>query len=261
VSGCVPKGADPEDNGDSRPGHAASFPSSIPRLQAPLAMTRTHRAVPQTPLLFAALGDSYTIGEGVPPGERWPVQLARRLRDEGMGVDDPLIVARTGWTAEELEEGIREAEADGRIAPGSVPFHLVSLLVGVNDQYRGGEAEAFRECLRRLLGTAVRLAGGRAGRVVVLSIPDWGVTPFAADRDRGAIAAAIDRFNAVSREEVLREGARWVDVTLLTRGVGADAGWLAEDGLHPSGRMYARWAEEVLGVARRILAEGRKEHR
>lgn len=197
------------------------------------------------PIRFAALGDSYTVGEGVPPEECWPMQLVHRLRGNGVAVEDPVIVARTGWTAEELAQGIREAEADGRL--DAVPFHMVSLLVGVNDQYRGEEAEGFREALRPLLATAIRLAAGEAGRVLVLSIPDWGVTPFAADRDRGAIAAAIDRFNSVVEAEARRSGARWVDVTPLTRAPGRGADWLAADGLHPSGRMYGAWVEVVMG--------------
>jgi len=121
---------------------------------------------------YLALGDSYTIGEGVEPRESWPVRLAGLLREEALQVADPEIVARTGWTTDELMTGIERASPRG-------PFDLVTLLVGVNDQYRGGDAVQYRSRFRSLLRRAVSLAGGEAGRVVVLSIPDWGATPFA----------------------------------------------------------------------------------
>ncbi len=218
------------------------------------------------PFRILALGDSYTIGEGVAPAERWPVLLVARLRERGVDASDPVIVARTGWTAAELADGIRAAEESGELlgqGPGGTPrqggeagpregevgrgsFDCVTLLVGVNDQYRGGGAEEFRAPFRAVLATAVRLAGGDPRRVVVLTIPDWGVTPFAGGRDREGIARAIDAFNGVVMEEAAALGTHRVDVAPLTRGEGADAGWLAGDGLHPSGRMYVLWARRAL---------------
>ena len=188
-----------------------------------------------------ALGDSYSIGEGVPPGERWPVRLALLLRGEGLQAGDPEIIARTGWTTAELAAAVDAADPRG-------PFDLVSLLIGVNDQYRGGRPADYRPAFRLLLERAAGLAGGQPGRVLVLSIPDWSVTPFARDRDRAAIAASIDLFNAVNREETLGLGARYVDVTGSSRragGPGAES-LLAADGLHPSGDLYAEWAGLVL---------------
>jgi lysophospholipase L1-like esterase len=193
---------------------------------------------------FLSLGDSYTIGEHVDPTERWPVHLARALRARGLDIADPEIVARTGWTTDELAAGISAAAPAG-------PYGLVSLLIGVNDQYRCAEPGRYREGLESLLAQAVVFAGGNAGRVLVLSIPDWGVTPFASGRDRAKIAAEIDRFNAICKDEASGAGARWVDVTAASRE--AHEGWVESDGLHPSGRQYARWVELVLAEAERAL--------
>jgi len=193
---------------------------------------------------FLALGDSYTIGEKVDSAERWPVQLVRMLRAQRLAVSDPQIVARTGWTTDELAAGISVAAPVG-------PYALVTLLIGVNNQYRGRDAERYRAEFVSLLVQAVEFAGGKAQHVVVLSIPDWGVTPFAAGRDRAKIAGEIDRFNAINREESLRAGAAYVDVTPASRE--AHDGWTTADGLHPSGRQYTRWAELALGPAAAAL--------
>ena len=211
---------------------------------------------------FLALGDSYTIGEGVDAADGWPARLATALRAEAVDVRDPEIVARTGWTVAELDAGIDAAQPDG-------PYDLVTLLVGVNDQYRGGTAAAYRPAFRAMLARAVAFAGGRASRVVVLATPDWGVTPFAArspagfaarssagfaaDRDRTAIAAEIDAFNAAAQQEAAAAGARWVDVAPVSRARGARD--VASDGLHPSGALYAAWAGLMLPVARAALVE------
>ena len=188
---------------------------------------------------YLALGDSYTIGEGVAPEERWPMQLAAALRSRGTGVADPEIIARTGWTTDELDAAIGQAAPRG-------PYGVVTLLIGVNDQYRGGSADAYRPRFEALLRRAIGFAGGDASRVVVLSIPDWGVTPFAEGRDRGHIAREIDAFNAAAREVTAALGARWVDVTPASREAGGASGMLVGDGLHPSGRQYARWTELAL---------------
>jgi lysophospholipase L1-like esterase len=196
---------------------------------------------------FLALGDSYTIGEGVAEAERWPVQLAALLRERGVPVADPEIIARTGWTTDELSAAIDHADPRG-------PYALVSLLIGVNNQYRGRDAEEYRAELTGLLRRAVGFAGGDASRVLVLSIPDWGVTPFAEGHDRARIAAEIDVYNAINREEAVRAGARYVDVTPQTRAAGADPAFLVGDGLHPSGRTYAEWARLALPAVGAALA-------
>jgi lysophospholipase L1-like esterase len=189
---------------------------------------------------FLALGDSYTIGEQVDAAARWPVQLARALRARQLDVGEPEIVARTGWTTDELVAGILAASPAG-------PYDLVSLLIGVNNQYRGRGAENYRAEFTTLLADAAGFAGGAAPRVIVLSIPDWGVTPFAAGRDRAKIAREIDEFNAIAHDESLAAGAAWVDVTPASREMRAD--WLAPDGLHPSGAQYARWSALALDAA------------
>ncbi len=195
---------------------------------------------------FLALGDSYTIGESVPPAERWPVQLAALLRSEGVPLDEPLIIATTGWTTDELNAGIDTVKPQG-------PFELVSLLIGVNNQYRGRSQAEYRQQFVDLLNRAIDYAGGEARRVIVLSIPDWGVTPFAAGRDPGQIAREIDAFNAINREEALRADAQYVDVTPVSREATHDQALIAGDGLHPSGKMYAAWARLTQAGARHAL--------
>jgi lysophospholipase L1-like esterase len=194
---------------------------------------------------YLALGDSYTIGEGVGATERWPVRLAAGLRALGFPVADPHILARSGWTCDELAAGIAAAAPQG-------PYPLVSLLIGVNDQFRGATPEEFAPCFGRLLRQAAGFAGGRTGRVIVLSIPDWGVTPFADGRDRAAISAGIDAFNAVVRSATSAAGARYVDITGRSRTATDPAGFVA-DGLHPSGATYAGWAALAIDAATAAL--------
>jgi len=191
---------------------------------------------------YLALGDSYTIGESVPDLERWPTQLVHELREQGVAIEDAEIVARTGWTTDELAAGIKAATPSGR-------FALVSLLIGVNNQYRDRPLDEYRTQFVDLLHQAIGFAGGDSSHVVVLSIPDWGVTPYAAGRDRAKIGAEIDRFNAVNREETQRAGARYVDVTPVSRTAAHDSTLVAGDGLHPSARLYALWAKAALPAA------------
>lgn len=193
---------------------------------------------------FLALGDSYTIGEGVGPAERWPAQLVVRLRARGVDVADPVVVARTGWTTDELDAGITGAGVQGR-------FALVSLLIGVNDEFRGRPATAYRAALPALVARAVGFAGGNASHVVMVSIPDWSVTPFAEGRDRARIAAGVAAFNAVARDAAARAGARWADIAPTS--VESHADWFAPDGLHPSAAQYATWAKIVEPTAHAAL--------
>ena len=215
-------------------------------MMAACALGRADGAERRGEMRYLALGDSYTIGEGVEARDRWPVQLAALLRERGVSVDDPEIVARTGWTTDELDAAIDQADPRG-------PYALVSLLIGVNNQYRGRPVDEYRAQFRRLLERAIGFAGGDAGRVVVLSIPDWGGTPFAADRDAAQIAAEIDAFNAANREVTAELGARWVDVTPASRATGGDPSFIASDGLHFSGKMYAEWARLALPAALEAL--------
>lgn len=203
------------------------------------------------PASFLALGDSYTIGESVASDQRWPVMLARRLRSSGIEIQKPRIIAETGWTTDELREAIEAAELEP-------PYDLVTLLIGVNDQYRGRGAPHYRGEFEGLLERAVRLAGGAPSRVIVVSIPDWGVTPFARKDERGAgqIAEEIAAYNAVNREITEQHGAHYVNVTDISKEVADDILLVANDGLHPSAQQYRRWTDRILPVAREILGDG-----
>ena len=197
------------------------------------------------PLRILALGDSYTIGESVAEDERWPNQLAAMLSEKNIQTD-VTIIARTVWTTSELWQGIQADPPRGR-------YYLVSLLIGVNNQYRGYDINKYRDEFRFLLEKAIEYAGGKPEHVILLSIPDWGVTPFASGRDRDKIANDIDAFNLINLDESKKMGVHYVDVTLVSREALNDPGLVAGDGLHPSGKMYAEWAKLVLPVAIRIL--------
>ena len=200
-------------------------------------------------LRYLALGDSYTIGEAVPASERWPEQLATGLRATGRAVSVD-VVATTGWTTDELDAGLNAALAAGQVAGG---YDLVSLLIGVNNQYRGRDVAAYAGEFEALLQRAIGLAGGRAERVFVVSIPDWGATPFAANRDTAQIAREIDAYNAAHVAVAAAAGVVDVDITDISR---ERAELVAEDGLHPSGMMYRLWADRLLPVVNGLLAAG-----
>lgn len=192
-------------------------------------------------LRYLALGDSYTIGEGVPADERWPEHWCRALRVAGIAIETPRIIAQTGWTTDELSAAMDAAEPLGQ-------WDRVTLLIGVNNQYRGLPINDFAGSFAALLHRALGLVGGRTDRVLVLSIPDWGVTPFAraSGRDSAQIAREIDDYNDATRVACAAEGVTWLDITGLTRAAGMQPEMLADDGLHPSGQMYAAWVEKIL---------------
>ncbi len=197
-------------------------------------------------LTFLSLGDSYTIGESVPEKDRWSVQLAGMLRDKGVKIKSPDIIARTGWTTAELTEAIKGSG-------NAKTYDLVSLLIGVNNQYRGQSTERYRTELQNLLQTAIRFAKGNKNHVFVLSIPDWGVTPFAKGRDQKQIAAEIDAFNAVYKAECEKAGVAYIDITPSSRTAKNDVSLIASDDLHFSGKMYQQWAEQALPVVEKLL--------
>lgn len=194
---------------------------------------------------YLALGDSYTIGESVAEGERWPNQLAELLKSKDLSTE-VTIIARTGWTTDELWEGMRKV----KISP---PYNLVSLLIGVNNQYRGRDLQEYREGFVFLLNKAIEYTDGDPNRVIVLSIPDWGVTPFASSLDSKKIAVEINQFNSVNEEESKKAGAHYVDVTPISREAVNDPSLIASDGLHPSEKMYAEWAKRVYPEALKAL--------
>jgi lysophospholipase L1-like esterase len=189
---------------------------------------------------FLALGDSYTIGEAVLPKDNFPNQVVAQMRAKGVDMEDVEIIAKTGWTTFELSGYL------DKNPPEQPKYDFVSLLIGVNNQYRGLSAEQYSKEFRSLLMRAISYAGGVKERVVVLSIPDWGVTPFAEGRDRAKIAEEIDLFNAINKRITEDAGVFYIDITPLTREAATDLGMLAEDGLHPGSKDYARWASLVV---------------
>jgi lysophospholipase L1-like esterase len=189
-------------------------------------------------LKLLALGDSYTIGEAVDESERWPVLLFKILNEAGIVVKMPQIVAKTGWTTDELNQAIDDANI-------KETFHLVSLLIGVNNQYRGRSVENYKIEFEALLKRAINFAGNEPQNVFVLSIPDWGCTPFAEGRDRQKIAEEIDAYNLVNKQISETLGVKWFDITLSTRKSIGDLSLLAADCLHPSGKNYKEWATIV----------------
>jgi lysophospholipase L1-like esterase len=197
-------------------------------------------------LRFLALGDSYTIGEGVDSAQSWPHQLTASLRNQGFNIEGPLIIARTGWTTRDLLSAIEKADPQDS-------FDLVTLLIGVNNQYQGQDIEVYRQEFRNLLGLAIDFAGGDPAKVVVLSIPDWSVTPFAQDREHAKISSQIDQFNLVNFAESQAAGVSYFDITPISRQAVDDATLLASDGLHPSGKMYAAWVDLILSQVIKIL--------
>lgn len=200
------------------------------------------------PLNYLALGDSYTIGESVPESGRWPMQLAAALRERGVTVADPRIIATTGWSTDELSAAMDAAGPLGA-------WDLVSLLIGVNNQYRGRDAADYAREFAALLERAVALAGGRADRVLVLSIPDWGVTPFgqASGRDTALVAGELDAYNAAASGLCAARGVAFVDVAPISRQFGAHPDGVAADGLHPSVAMYAAWTRLALPAGLTLL--------
>lgn len=222
-------------------GCAAPMPTSQPTSIPPPTPTPepvSHR--------YLALGDSYTIGEGVAASQRYPVLLTEALRATGVPLDDPLIVAQNGWTTDELNDGLNAANPQGT-------FDLVTLLIGVNNQFRGRDVGEYRLEFRGLLQRAIAYAGGDTSRVIVLSIPDWSVMPAAGGMDELKIASEIDAFNAVNRDETIKAGARYVNVTEISRLAIEDFELVARDGLHPTGRMYKLWVEKILPETLEIL--------
>ena len=192
----------------------------------------------QKTISYLALGDSYTIGESVPIYENFPYQTVQLLRAKGLKVQAPEIVAKTGWTTDELTAGIEKTKL-------LKEYDLVSLLIGVNNQYRGRNLEEFGKQLEFLLDKAISFAGGKKDHVFVISIPDWGATPFAAGRDRKKIEEEINAFNALKKKLTLEKGITFIEITEGSRAAINDESLVAKDKLHPSGKEYAKWAEKL----------------
>lgn len=195
---------------------------------------------------YLALGDSYTIGERVEEKERFPVQLVEKLNEANLNTNPPKIVAKTGWTTDELIAGIKNTDLEET-------FDLVTLLIGVNNQYRGRDTAEYRIQFNELLQTALDFAENDAKKVIVVSIPDYGVTPFAENRNPQNIGKEIDWFNKINMQETLKAESFYVDITQVSREAKTDASLITADKLHPSGKMYTLWVEQIFPVAKQIL--------
>lgn len=197
---------------------------------------------------YLALGDSYTIGEGVPIAENFPYQTVQLLRKAGLYFQAPEIIAKTGWTTDELQKGIDDTMLQA-------PYDVVSLLIGVNNQYRGRTVQEYALQFEHLLQQAIQFSGNYPDHVFVLSIPDWGVTPFAAGRDRSAIAQEIDAFNETNRRLSEQYHTHYIDITPGTREAASDESLLTTDQLHPSGKDYGRWANKLSEEVRKLVSQ------
>ena len=202
------------------------------------ALTQKKVLKPKHMYSYLALGDSYTIGEQVASADNFPHQAVSILNKRKVDVADPVIIATTGWTTDELATSIREHNINET-------FSFVSLLIGVNNQYRGRDIANYRREFEQLLNQAIGFAGSRPEKVFVLSIPDWGATPFAEGRDRVKVAHEIDAYNAAKKEITLAHKCHYIEITESTRQNAAHPAYLASDGLHPSGKEYAIWAERL----------------
>jgi lysophospholipase L1-like esterase len=195
---------------------------------------------------YLALGDSYTIGEQVPYELNFPNQTVQLLRKAAVPVSDPVIIATTGFTTDELQTAIRERGLQEQ-------FSFVSLLIGVNNQYRGRSVENYREEFTQLLDQAIFFAGGNTSMVFVLSIPDWGVTPFAAEKDARQIATEIDAYNDAAAQIAASKNVSFIGITESTRLNGVLTDYLAPDGLHPSQKEYTIWAARLAEKIQEVL--------
>lgn len=194
--------------------------------------------------LFLALGDSYTIGQDVSPGERFPAQTLSALRSHSIAIANPQYIATTGWTTIDLQNAIAQQNPQG-------PYAAVTLLIGVNDQYQGLDTGGYRTRFTQLLQKAIQLAGNRINRVFVLSVPDYSVTPFGGGST--TIRDQIDEFNTINQQITLANGVAYINITDISRAAANDPSLIASDGLHPSGKQYLLWTEVLAPAMERNL--------
>ncbi len=219
-------------------------------MKHPKTDTTAHKSAvnSEMPKTYLALGDSYTIGHGVPAEENFPAQTVRILRQKGHQVKDPVIIATTGWTTGDLQDAIRAASLAEK-------YDFVSLLIGLNNEYQNLEPALFAKQFEELLNRAIRLAGGDTSHVFVLSIPDWSATPFATaalpdqfGRDQAQVSRQIGEYNAVCQLLTGKYKVAFVEITTSTRRAAEDHSLVTADGLHPSPKEYAVWADKLAGL-------------
>ncbi|MDQ3551807.1 MAG: SGNH/GDSL hydrolase family protein [Bacteroidota bacterium] len=195
---------------------------------------------------YLALGDSYTIGQSVAINERFPAQTVALLRQQGIKIADPVYIAQTGWTTANLQNAINNQNPANN-------FDVVSLLIGVNDQYQRMDTAGYAIRFAQLLEKAIQLAGGKKERVFVLSIPDYSVTPFVPADDKQRVAMEIDWFNEINFFITSSYGVSYTNITTSTRQAATNASLIANDNLHPSGLEYKKWAEMLAPKMKAVL--------
>jgi lysophospholipase L1-like esterase len=196
--------------------------------------------LPGDSVRYLALGDSYTYGDGVSLQGSFPYQLSDTLGRQGYLVSVPTEVALFGWTSGDLLSSLNASKITQK-------FDFVTLLIGANDEAHGISTTTFTANLDILIATAIQYTNGDKSRVFVLSIPDWSVTPFAANMDKPAIAAGVDLFNTINQVEAEKFGANYIDLTALSEMAATDPSLTSADGLHPSAKMYALWVKQFSG--------------
>jgi len=194
---------------------------------------------------FLALGDSYTIGQSVEVNERWPVQFLKELKATTNVIDTLQIIAQTGWRVDQLKEAMNSSDLES-------PYGIVSLLIGVNNQYQGQNANDFRPEFIEILEKSLKLVENRTERLFVISIPDWGASPYGFGFDRAKVSKEINEFNSVVKEESEKRGLRYFDITTISRRALIDRTLIASDGLHPSGKMYKLWVDKMIPIISKI---------
>lgn len=190
---------------------------------------------------YLALGDSYTIGEGVSLTKSFPYQVVQLLRSKEFNFGAPEIIAKTGWTTDELQDAISKIKLLSK-------YDFVSLLIGVNNQYRGRDALEYKEQFEELLKKAIELANGKKEHVLIVSIPDYSVTPYANSMDTEKISKEIEVFNGINKALSIQYKVQYVDITETSRNTKNDPTLTTSDGLHPSEKEYAKWAEKIVEV-------------
>jgi len=215
-----------------------SVAPSVADTQAGSTNTQTDTTKLKGAYQYLALGDSYTIGQSVSSLESFPYQLKAQLNQRGYKVTDPAIIAVTGWTTANLINAIQQANLTQK-------YDFVTLLIGVNNQYQGMSQADYRTQFIQLLNTAIGFANGNKLHVFVISIPDYSVTPFASGSNKAQIAAEIDQFNNINRDESTKAGVNYLYITDISRMAATDPTLIATDGLHPSGKMYQLWVNQL----------------
>lgn len=189
-------------------------------------------------ITFLALGDSYTYGASELRVNSWPIQLVSQLRKNKTTIKAPVIVAKPGWTTTDLLSGIEDEVANTK-------FDLVSLLIGVNNQYKNRDISIFKKEFPILLDKSIALAKDEPKNVIVLSIPDWSVTPFARFKDKSKIVKELETYNAIIKDEAIKSGTTYIDITKISRNALVNPSLMASDSLHPSKKMYRLWAKKI----------------